>query len=79
MALAVIAALNEAGREVPRECAVSGYDNSPSATYYSPSLTAVGQDAQLAAAVLVEKIMQFLDGSKPLSVLLPTELVARNT
>jgi DNA-binding LacI/PurR family transcriptional regulator len=44
MALGVLRALNEAGRELPREVSVVGFDDIPEAPYFTPPLTTVRQD-----------------------------------
>jgi DNA-binding LacI/PurR family transcriptional regulator len=44
MALGVLRAMNEAGREIPREVSVVGFDDIPEAAFFSPPLTTVRQD-----------------------------------
>jgi len=44
MALGVLRAMNEAGREIPRELSIVGFDDIPEAAYFSPPLTTVRQD-----------------------------------
>jgi DNA-binding LacI/PurR family transcriptional regulator len=44
MALGVLRAMNEAGREIPGEVSVVGFDDIPEAAYFSPPLTTVRQD-----------------------------------
>jgi DNA-binding LacI/PurR family transcriptional regulator len=44
MALGVLRALHEAGRSVPREISVVGFDDIPEASYFMPPLTTVRQD-----------------------------------
>jgi DNA-binding LacI/PurR family transcriptional regulator len=44
MALGVLRALHEAGREVPREISLVGFDDIPEAQYFMPPLTTVRQD-----------------------------------
>jgi len=44
MALGVLRAMHEAGRAVPREVSVVGFDDIPEAGYFSPPLTTVRQD-----------------------------------
>ncbi len=44
MALGVLRAMNEAGREIPREVSIVGFDDIPEAAYFSPPLTTVRQD-----------------------------------
>jgi DNA-binding LacI/PurR family transcriptional regulator len=44
MALGLLRALHEAGREVPGELSVVGFDDIPEAAYFQPPLTTVRQD-----------------------------------
>jgi L-ribulokinase len=44
MALGVLRALHEAGRQVPAEVSVVGFDDVPEAPYFNPPLTTVRQD-----------------------------------
>lgn len=79
MAMGALAALRERGIDVPSACSVCGYDDSPAAAQHQPPLTTVRQDTRLAAAILVERLMQAVQGSAAPSVLLPTELLVRAT
>jgi DNA-binding LacI/PurR family transcriptional regulator len=44
MALGVLRAMNEAGREIPREVSIVGFDDIPEAAYFSPPLTTLRQE-----------------------------------
>jgi DNA-binding LacI/PurR family transcriptional regulator len=44
MALGILRALHEAGRDVPRELSIVGFDDIPEAQYFTPPLTTVRQD-----------------------------------
>jgi DNA-binding LacI/PurR family transcriptional regulator len=44
MALGVLRALFEAGRRVPEDVSVAGFDGTPQAEFFSPPLTTVGQN-----------------------------------
>jgi DNA-binding LacI/PurR family transcriptional regulator len=44
MALGVVRALHEAGRRIPQEVSIVGFDDIPEAQYFSPPLTTVRQD-----------------------------------
>jgi DNA-binding LacI/PurR family transcriptional regulator len=58
---------------------VIGYDDLPSASHVRPALTTVRQDTRQAGALLVEKLFQMIDGGRPVSTMIPTELVIRQT
>jgi DNA-binding LacI/PurR family transcriptional regulator len=60
MALGVLRSLNEAGRRVPEEISIVGFDDIPEAAYFTPPLTTVRQDfnemGRLSLHVLLEQI-----------------------
>ena len=80
MAMGVMAALREAGRRVPEDVSVVGFDDLPESAYLDPPLTSVRQDfAELGrrAMGLVERV---LGGERlPSADLVPTELVERSS
>ncbi len=78
-AIAIVAAFRELGLEAPVDYALCGYNNIPPAADFSPALTTIEQETHLAGAILVEKLMQILDGGKPKSSMLPTRLIVRQT
>ena len=63
---------------VPLACHLA-YNDIPTAAYYSPRLTTIRQDIYQAGRVLVAKLMRILDGEKPKSALIKTELIERDT
>ena len=79
VAIGVMAALRDAKLRIPEDVSVIGYNDTPYAAHLSPSLTTVRQDTQQAGSLLVGKLFQILDGGKPASVLLPTELIVRES
>jgi DNA-binding LacI/PurR family transcriptional regulator len=78
-AIAIVAAFREFGLEAPTDYALCGYNNIPPAADFTPALTTIEQETHLAGAILVEKLMQILEGGKPKSSLLPTRLIVRQT
>ena len=78
-AMAVTGAFREQGLVAPRDYALVGYNNIPPAAHFSPALTTIAQKTDVAGALLVEKLMQQIDGARPRSVTLPTEIVQRDT
>lgn len=78
-AIGVILALREAGLAVPADVSVIGYNDLPMSQYFQPPLTTIRQDTHQAGSLLVEKLFQAIDGGKPLSAKVPTELVIRGT
>ncbi len=82
MALGCCNALKSKGIKIPDEVAVVGFDDIILAEYSTPSLTTVKVDTdkmgKLAAERLIEKVQKDLNG-RPKKVVIPTELVVRNS
>lgn len=78
-AMAVISAFREQGHLTPRDYSLVGYNNIPPAAHFNPAITTIEQETSLAGAILVEKLMQRIDGGRPKSVMLPTKLIVRET
>jgi len=79
MALGVLRAMHEAGRAVPVDVSVVGFDDIPEAPYFAPPLTTVRQDfievgsrSLLALVRTIETGERIVVGSR-----IPTELVVR--
>ena len=78
-AMAAIGSLKAQGLVAPRDFSLVGYNDIPPAAHFSPALTTIEQKTDLAGALLVEKLMQAIDGGRPPAVTLPTRLVVRET
>lgn len=78
-AMAFIRAFREAGLRVPEDVSVVGYNDIPSAEFFSPPLTTVRQDNHQAGRLLVDKLMVMLDGLPAESAAIETELIVRQT
>jgi DNA-binding LacI/PurR family transcriptional regulator len=63
-ALGVIDVLRRAGRSVPGEVSVVGYDDSRIARLTSVDLTSVGQDVEQLTTLAVERALERLDGTQ---------------
>ncbi len=79
IALAAIAALREAGIEVPKDVSVVGFDDIPAGAHVSPALTTVHQDIRTAGKILVAKLIAVLAEQPAPSQIIPTELVVRQS
>jgi LacI family transcriptional regulator len=81
MAMGALRALSEAGRRVPEDVAVVGFDDIPSAAHMDPPLTTIRQNiprlGQLAAETLIQILSEGV--SPPHRLVLPTELVIRSS
>lgn len=82
MALGAIQALQEAGRRIPDDVAVIGFEDSPAAARSVPPLSSVHQPLEEFAPEMVGLLLSQLAGDRsagPATVLLPTSLIARET
>jgi DNA-binding LacI/PurR family transcriptional regulator len=79
IAMKAIYALDANGLSVPTDIAVVGYDDISLTRYYTPSITSIHQDREIGGRLLVEKLLQIIDGKTVSSVILPTNLVIRNS
>lgn len=79
MAIGAMRALAEAGRSVPGDVSVVGFDDIPMASFANPPLTTVMQDTRLAGERLVGCVLEQLRGEPVSSEMLPTRLVIRRS
>ncbi|MFE2297675.1 LacI family DNA-binding transcriptional regulator [Streptomyces sp. NPDC059445] len=79
MAQGVLAALRKAGRRVPEDVAVGGFDDSPAATAATPALTTIRQPWDRISSEMVRVLLAQIGGEDPAAVILPTELVRRES
>lgn len=79
LAMTAINTLRDAGRQVPRDIAVVGYDDIALSTYFHPPLSTIRQPIRVAGQALVDSLLALIDGQSPPSRHLPTELIARAT
>lgn len=59
-AFAAIGALSNAGRRVPEDCSVIGFDDIPGAAFYNPPLTTVSQDMKKQGIIGTEVMRSLL-------------------
>lgn len=78
-AMAFIRALREVGLEAGKDVSIVGYNDLPSAEYFSPSLTTIRQDIHQAGRLLVSNLMRLLEGLPAPSSTIKTELIVRET
>lgn len=81
MAIGAIRALREAGRRVPQEVAVVGYDDIPVAEYCDPPLTTIRQPMQEVGKVATRLLIEAIEEGGPTrgAVLLDAELIRRGS
>ncbi len=79
MALGALNALRQAGRRVPEDVAVGGFDDSSAALAARPALTTIRQPYQRISREMVRLLLAAISGEEPSAVILPTELVRRES
>ncbi|MGC5567359.1 LacI family DNA-binding transcriptional regulator [Streptomyces sp. FR-108] len=79
MAQGVLTALQRAGRSVPGDVAVGGFDDSSAAVAASPELTTIRQPYDRISSEMVRVLLAQIGGEDPSAVILPTELVKRRS
>jgi DNA-binding LacI/PurR family transcriptional regulator len=79
MAAGALQALHGAGRRVPEDVAVGGFDDSAIASATRPALTTVRQPLAKVAEETVRLLIALLDDEEVEPVILPTELIIRDS
>jgi DNA-binding LacI/PurR family transcriptional regulator len=78
MALGVLRAIQEAGRRVPEDVSVVGFDDIPDAAYFAPPLTTVRQNFLALGRETMQLLLRLMRGeTQAASIVLPVELVVR--
>lgn len=79
MAAGAIQVLREAGRSVPGDVAVGGFDDSGLAATVDPPLTTMRQPFERIASEMVRLLLEVVEGEAPAAITLPTSLVVRSS
>jgi DNA-binding LacI/PurR family transcriptional regulator len=79
MAIGAINAIQNAGKRVPEDIAVVGYDDLSVAAYNSLPLTTIRQNIPLAGKLLAQNLVQEIQTGAVTHVTLPVELVVRKS
>jgi DNA-binding LacI/PurR family transcriptional regulator len=77
MAAGALATLQAAGRRVPEDVAVGGFDDSGVAAAVHPALTTIRQPFGRISSEMVRVLLEVISGEAPAAVTLPTSLVER--
>jgi len=81
MALGVLRAMHEAGRDVPGDISIAGFDDIPAARYLSPSLTTVRQDVKALGKLAFAHLLELSSSTRRMpSIATPiAELIIRES
>ncbi|MFC4063606.1 LacI family DNA-binding transcriptional regulator [Actinoplanes subglobosus] len=79
MAAGVLDACAQAGRRVPDDVAVAGYDDAPIAVSTTPQLTTVRIPWHRYAGQLTSQLLRRIDGDDASGVIMPVELIVRGS
>ncbi len=81
MAQGVLLALHEAGRGVPEDFSVVGFDDVPEAAYLIPPLTTIRQDFTALGRRCIEAVLALINGEPPIEPepLIPNLIVREST
>ncbi|MCT9928960.1 LacI family transcriptional regulator [Planotetraspora sp. A-T 1434] len=79
MAIGALQSLRQAGRRVPDDVAVVGFDDIEAARYTEPPLTTVSHPIIQQAGAMVRLLLGLFQGGPAAPVILPTELVVRES
>jgi DNA-binding LacI/PurR family transcriptional regulator len=81
MALGLLRAMHEARREVPANVSVVGFDDTPEAPYFTPSLTTVRQDFDEMGSRSLRLLVRMISGAEQLAspTPVPPELIVRES
>lgn len=79
MAIGALRALRDAGKRVPEDVAIAGFDDIPNAARTDPPLTTVRQPIQRMGSVAAEALIDLIShpDRPPRRIILPTEMVIR--
>jgi DNA-binding LacI/PurR family transcriptional regulator len=79
MAAGALRVLRDAGRTVPGDVAVVGFDDLPIASHTDPRLTTVHQPVQALGREAARMLVALLDGEQPEPFILPTTVIVRES
>lgn len=79
IAIGAMRAIQDAGRRVPDDVAIVGFDDMPLAAYVTPALTTMQQNSQTAAEGLVKGLIGLMEGEPVESTLMEPRLIVRES
>ncbi|WGO98600.1 LacI family DNA-binding transcriptional regulator [Saccharophagus degradans] len=79
LAMSAIRALQERKISVPKDVSVVGYDDIALASYYNPPITTIHQNRSAGGKILVDNLLEAIEGHKPEMISLNPELIIRGS
>jgi DNA-binding LacI/PurR family transcriptional regulator len=79
IAIGAMRAVKEMGLRVPEDINIIGFDDIPVASYTEPTLTTVSQSTSIAGEMLVENLLDQLNGKQPEKLQLKPALIIRQS
>jgi DNA-binding LacI/PurR family transcriptional regulator len=79
MAAGALNVLHAQGRAVPQDIAVVGFNDIVTAQHTQPALTTVRQPIEALGREMTRMLIRLINGEQPTSLILPTELVIRDS
>lgn len=79
MAISALRVLTAAGRRVPDDVALTGFDDYQAARHTTPPLTTVHQSIQAWGREMARMLLAVVDGEQPSPLILPTRLIVRES
>jgi len=79
MATGALGVLQAAGKSIPDDVSVGGFDDSGFATTSTPPLTTMRQPFERISSEVVRLLVEVIEGNEPAAIMLPTTLVVRES
>jgi DNA-binding LacI/PurR family transcriptional regulator len=79
MAIGALRVLKDAGKTVPGDVAIVGFNDITSARHTEPPLTTIGQPIQSLGREMARMLLSLISGETPTPLILPTRLIARSS
>jgi DNA-binding LacI/PurR family transcriptional regulator len=80
VAFGLLRGFRNAGKKIPRDISIVGFDNNPACEFSDPPLTSVAISRQAIALSAVETLLKMIEDNSPgREIFIPTELVIRDS
>ncbi len=79
MAIGALRTLARAGRTVPGDVAIIGFNDIPAARHTTPPLTTVNQPIEALGREMARMLLSLMSGKEPSPLILPTRLIHRDS